>query len=79
MTSPKKNTTILYIILLVVGLIQLVSAAHQIFTEWHLDSSARKTLLILRTGMWITFLTIFSFKLKKILTVSDSNKENINL
>lgn len=79
MTSPKKNTTILYIILLIVGLIQLVSAAHQISTEWQLDSSARKTLLILRTGMWITFLTIFSIKLKKIITVSDSNKENINL
>ena len=77
MTSPKTNTTILYIILLIVGLIQLISVTHQIVVEWQVDSAAKQSLLILRTAMWVTFLIIFSIKLKKIMTLKQGDKANL--
>lgn len=79
MTSPKTNTTILYIVLLIVGTLQLIMVTKQIFAEWSIDHNLRRFLLVLRFCLNAGFITIFSIKLKKITALNSDSKEATQL
>ena len=74
MTSPKTNTTILYIILLLIGTVQIVMVSKQIQADWIISQGPRRFLLVLRFLINLAFLVIFAIKLKKITTLNSDNK-----
>ena len=74
MTSPKTNTTILYIILLLIGTLQIVMVSKQIQADWIISQGPRRFLLVLRFLINLAFLVIFAIKLKKITALNSDNK-----
>lgn len=74
MTSPKTNTTILYIILLIIGTVQIVMVSKQIQADWIISQGPRRFLLVLRFLINLAFLVIFAIKLKKITALNSDNK-----
>lgn len=74
MTSPKTNTTILYIILLLIGTVQIVMVSKQIQADWIISQGPRRFLLVLRFLINLAFLVIFAIKLKKITALNSDNK-----
>lgn len=75
MTSPKTNTTILYIVLLIIGTLQIVMVSEQIRADWVISHSPRRFLLVLRFLINLAFLVIFAIKLKKITALNSDGKE----
>lgn len=79
MTSAKTNTTILYIVLLIVGTIQITLVTKQIYTDWSVSNNLRRILLVLRFCLNAGFLIIFSVKLKRLITINNSGSKAIEV